>query len=481
MESKLNKEKIKRFSMRPFSVLESKDPYNNNQNSINHPYSNEQMDQFNQQYFQPSTRRRNTSVEKGNLRAGLEQFRDKFQDKANARPTSAYLTDSIKTKDYQNINQAKETKKNPEDINKLPQLSPNAINALSNHFPNILKDEKLSEQSENLISTDSLLQTADQLLLQLLLTQSLVEIKPFKILTLESLDLLKKEKEMNMSKLKVLEHKLLLEIKVRDGAKALIKMYQTNRKMITQAQEQLNAANLKLEEVGKEIFKLYRRTMEIQHLLDLHNGSVLGVGYQRVDKSYGKLKQSIKLRESQDAVKDDIYMEIESSQETTPTLVNNDLKPETNLNNETKQGLEPSISFHSLLGKLEDSQNKIQQLEEQLNQHITSKSSINTQENEVEILKRRIEQLELENKQKDEQILDLKSRQDDDLMQQHEQLLTILEELYSEIPYFMEDSPFSIPTFIERVDGLLQENHDLLDKVLGYQKILTELKQEEDL
>lgn len=365
--------------------------------------------------------------------------------------------------------------------NSVPVALPPLRTALVPHLHNLMKPgAQIAYSPNDLMSSDSLLNTADELLLQMLLSKSFSVCQTYGVLPLQQLDTLKKEEEALKLKVTSLTTKLSLESKVKEGAQTLIRLHAANKKILNQAQDQLNAAQHKMDEIAKELWYSQHRWWEIQRVMNEHHAAVLGVAYQRQEKEINRMKESLKLREGQIAVADNSFFDgnVDSSRfqndSSNLQIIQDRLNLALSTDNKKHQYTDDLVLNHlkveipgldTIESEFEESQKQANSLENP--QPSTQPSLCNTPSSvDPEEIYSKLSNLETSRNTVQEELFSLK--------EQHAGLLSKLETLFFEIPGpELEDDfsgvTFSVDDFIQRVDNLVEENHDLIDRVLALQ------------
>ncbi|CAG8783027.1 23239_t:CDS:2, partial [Gigaspora rosea] len=124
----------------------------------------------------------------------------------------------------------------------------------------------------------SLLDTTDEMLIQLLVSQAIIDAKDFDILSLEEVEELKKDYSLLTTRITALTSKLSLESKIREAASSLARLHASNRRLSRQATDHLSAANRKVDQVATELWKLTQRAGEVQRKLLQHMAGILSTG-----------------------------------------------------------------------------------------------------------------------------------------------------------------------------------------------------------
>lgn len=132
--------------------------------------------------------------------------------------------------------------------------------------------------------TSTVLNTRDELLISLLASEAVVESRDFEIFSAEEVEELKKEEQILVSRLGAQEKKLSMEMKIRDAAVTLSKVNASHRKMSKQTEEQLEAANKRVDAAQKEFWRLSERANDTQKKLLQHRAGVLSFSVRRIEK-----------------------------------------------------------------------------------------------------------------------------------------------------------------------------------------------------
>ncbi|TFK55653.1 hypothetical protein OE88DRAFT_1722704 [Heliocybe sulcata] len=134
--------------------------------------------------------------------------------------------------------------------------------------------------------TSGMLNTKDELLMDLLASEAVVDSRNYVILSAEEVEELKKEQQVLTSRLVALHKKLTLESKIRDAAVSLSKVNAANKKMSKQTQDQLNAANHKVEVAQRELWRVSEKANDISRKLLEHRAGVLGLSVRSLEKKH---------------------------------------------------------------------------------------------------------------------------------------------------------------------------------------------------
>ncbi|KAL0580501.1 hypothetical protein V5O48_001488 [Marasmius crinis-equi] len=125
----------------------------------------------------------------------------------------------------------------------------------------------------------------DELLFSLLASEAVVDSKDCQILSAEEVEELKKEHHILNTRVTALNKKLALETKIRDAAVSLSKVNQsTNKKIAQKTDEQLEAANKRVDAAQKELWRLSERANEIHRKLVEHRAGVLSWSVKNMER-----------------------------------------------------------------------------------------------------------------------------------------------------------------------------------------------------
>ncbi|TFK43828.1 Up-regulated during septation-domain-containing protein [Crucibulum laeve] len=126
--------------------------------------------------------------------------------------------------------------------------------------------------------------TRDELLMSLLASEAVVESRDFQILSSEEVEELKKEHQVLQSRLGAMSKKVSLETKIRDAAVSLSKVNASHKKVSKQTEEQLEAANRRVEAAQKELWRVSERANEVHKKLMEHRAGVLSLSVRSMEK-----------------------------------------------------------------------------------------------------------------------------------------------------------------------------------------------------
>ncbi|KAH9833663.1 Up-regulated during septation-domain-containing protein [Rhodofomes roseus] len=124
----------------------------------------------------------------------------------------------------------------------------------------------------------------DDLLISLLASEAIVDSRGCEILSAEEVEELKKEHQVLSSRLAAMTKKLALETKIRDAAASLYKANASYKNVSKQSSEQLEAANRKVEQAQRDLWRVSERANEIQRKLFEHRAGVLSYSVRSLEK-----------------------------------------------------------------------------------------------------------------------------------------------------------------------------------------------------
>ncbi|KAJ6561493.1 Up-regulated during septation-domain-containing protein [Mycena vulgaris] len=133
-------------------------------------------------------------------------------------------------------------------------------------------------------ATQSPLNTRDELLISLLASEAVVDSRDFEILSSEEVDDLKKEQQVLMSRQGAMTKKLSLETKIRDAAMSLSRVNAAHKKVSKQSEEQLEAANKRVETAERELLRVSGRANDIHKRLLEHRAGVLSFSVRSMER-----------------------------------------------------------------------------------------------------------------------------------------------------------------------------------------------------
>ncbi|KAL0950197.1 hypothetical protein HGRIS_010189 [Hohenbuehelia grisea] len=126
--------------------------------------------------------------------------------------------------------------------------------------------------------------TRDELLISLLASEAVVDSRSFEILGSDEVEDLKKEQQVLSSRLVAMTKKVSLETKIRDAAVSLSKVNATHKKLSKQTDDQLEAANRRVEAAQKELWRVSERANEVHKRLMEHRAAVLSISVRSMEK-----------------------------------------------------------------------------------------------------------------------------------------------------------------------------------------------------
>ncbi|KAJ7129229.1 Up-regulated during septation-domain-containing protein [Mycena epipterygia] len=133
-------------------------------------------------------------------------------------------------------------------------------------------------------TTQSPLNTRDELLISLLASEAVVDSRDFEILSSEEVDDLKKEQQVLMSRQGAMAKKLSLETKIRDAAVSLSRVNAAHKKVSKQSEDQLEAANKRVEAAERELLRVSDRVNDIHKRLLEHRAGVLSFSVRSMER-----------------------------------------------------------------------------------------------------------------------------------------------------------------------------------------------------
>ncbi|KAG9296867.1 hypothetical protein G9A89_006822 [Geosiphon pyriformis] len=166
-----------------------------------------------------------------------------------------------------------------------PPLSP-----LFKKLPSLSMASDILASSEAMLSTTvisngySLLDTTNEMLIQLLISQAMIDSQDYEILSLEDVEELKKEHALLTNRMGALTSKLALESKIREAANSLARLHVSNKRVSRQATDHLSQANRKVDQLATELWKLDQRANDIQRRLLSHMSAVLTLGIRKLEE-----------------------------------------------------------------------------------------------------------------------------------------------------------------------------------------------------
>ncbi|KAJ9082727.1 hypothetical protein DSO57_1001798 [Entomophthora muscae] len=224
------------------------------------------------------------------------------ESKANSRPFSDFYPEA-QLGPSSNSGGSERYYSGPRAFVDQANLAPQLSNALKNGFP------QKPPLKVPYISQDTILGSDDESLLRMLVTNTLSESDHLGVLPPLELERLEKEGVVLQSKISSLTTKLALEGKVMEGAQSLIRLHASNPKMAEQAQDQLTAAQHKVDQVAYELWKLHNQWWDIQQVQQQHHTAVLAMAHKHQQRELQRLWENMQLRLGQTAVVEPSFIE----------------------------------------------------------------------------------------------------------------------------------------------------------------------------
>ncbi|KAJ7223959.1 Up-regulated during septation-domain-containing protein [Mycena rebaudengoi] len=138
--------------------------------------------------------------------------------------------------------------------------------------------------STSRLGNNAPLNTRDELLISLLASEAVVDSRDFEILSSEEVEDLKKEQQVLMSRQGAMTKKLSLETKIRDAAVSLSRVNAAHKKVSKQSEEQLEAANKRVDVAERELARVSARAADIQKRLLEHRAGVLSYSVRSMER-----------------------------------------------------------------------------------------------------------------------------------------------------------------------------------------------------
>lgn len=131
-----------------------------------------------------------------------------------------------------------------------------------------------------------LLDTTDNMGMELLISSASIDSQNFKVLSFEEVERLKREKALLTSRIDSHTRKLALESKVRDASQNLVRLHATkNKRMSKQAEDQLQNAARKVDDLATDLWRLQRREAAVKQQLLEHMAGILARKDQRKESA----------------------------------------------------------------------------------------------------------------------------------------------------------------------------------------------------
>ncbi|KAF9450966.1 hypothetical protein P691DRAFT_809166 [Macrolepiota fuliginosa MF-IS2] len=134
--------------------------------------------------------------------------------------------------------------------------------------------------------------TRDELLMSLLASEAVVDSREFTVLSSEEIEDLKKEQQVLNARLGATKKKLGLETKIRDAAISLSKVNGSHKQISKKTEEQLEAANRRVDAAQKELWSVSERANEVHRRLMEHRASVLSYSVRNMEKKMAPVASS---------------------------------------------------------------------------------------------------------------------------------------------------------------------------------------------
>ncbi|KAK3812274.1 MAG: hypothetical protein J3Q66DRAFT_349939 [Benniella sp.] len=119
--------------------------------------------------------------------------------------------------------------------------------------------------------------------MQIMISQAAVDSKGFEILVPQTVERIKRHYATLSSRITALTARLSLESKIREAAQSLLRLHADNKKLARQANDHLEAANRKVDQVATELWKLTQLAADFQRTLLQHTSGVLALGVVRLE------------------------------------------------------------------------------------------------------------------------------------------------------------------------------------------------------
>ncbi|OZJ05688.1 hypothetical protein BZG36_01438 [Bifiguratus adelaidae] len=125
--------------------------------------------------------------------------------------------------------------------------------------------------------------SAEDLIMQLLVSEAVIDARDFVVLTVDEVEELKRENASIIQKVESLSSRLQLESKMREAAQSLTRLHASNKRLSKQANEQLANANKKVDQVAADLWHVTQRGSDVQRKLLQHTAAVLSVGVKSLE------------------------------------------------------------------------------------------------------------------------------------------------------------------------------------------------------
>lgn len=307
-----------------------------------------------------------------------------------------------------------------------------------------------------------------------LINQAMEDSKTYLVLGCEEIHRMKTELMNLNTRSESLKNRLGLETKVRDAALSLRKLHASNKKLVSQADDQLEAANRKLDQVTKEMWDVAQRTWSHQRQLMQHTAAVLAIAATQPMEQVstkGSFAEPATLKDALAAL----------------SIKENELQIL------RTQAPAPKCQCHkldSVRKELDEQKARVVSLEKELDDNhelsqLLAGERVDKQDlfRQVQALKREIRIMKTDAPSPTQESLKIKlkeaTEEADLLYRRNLETNEQLTQLYLEIPELHhspdqesheQDTRFTMEKFADKIDGLVQENHDLIDKILELQE-----------
>ncbi|KAG1806337.1 Up-regulated during septation-domain-containing protein [Suillus plorans] len=150
--------------------------------------------------------------------------------------------------------------------------------------PRILPLQPRTSTASGWKHTSGLLNIRDDLLMSLLTSEAIVESRECEILSGEEVEELKKEHQILKIRLAAAQRKLKLETKIRDAALSLSKVNIAHKKVSKATDDQLDAAERRVNAAQTELWRVSERANEVERKLLEHRTGVLGFSVAKMER-----------------------------------------------------------------------------------------------------------------------------------------------------------------------------------------------------
>lgn len=133
------------------------------------------------------------------------------------------------------------------------------------------------------LPSGNLTSTAEHMVMQLLISQAIMDTKEFEVLSFEKLDELKMEHGRLRKRITAQTTKLATECKIREAAISILNLNKPDTKLNKQASEQLGISNRKVDATAAELWQLQQKSGEVQQRILQHFAAALAIGLRQHD------------------------------------------------------------------------------------------------------------------------------------------------------------------------------------------------------